>query len=102
MKIIDFGLTISKEFDAMKMIQYIFISSEGYTFQPDSESDVPDIENLQVIGFGKGLTSKEAFNNMLLDNKHIQESTFNEVHCYRLNSEKLENYFCIHDNEAIL
>lgn len=79
------------------MNQYIFVSSEGYTFQPNSESGIPDIENLQVIGFGKGLSSNEAFNNMLLKNKYIKETTFNEVHCYHLNSDKLEGIFYIND-----
>jgi hypothetical protein len=31
------------------MDNYIFLTDEGYTFQPDSESDVPDIENLLAI-----------------------------------------------------
>ena len=85
----------------MEMKQYIFVSSEGYTYQPDSVSNISDIENLQVIGFGKGLSSNEAFNNMLLDDKHIQETNFNEVHCYRLISDKIEGFFCIKDIESI-
>ena len=46
------------------MKDFIFITFEGYTFQPNSESDIPDIENMQVIGFSKGLNSKEAFENL--------------------------------------
>ncbi|MGH4138228.1 hypothetical protein [Clostridium sp.] len=32
------------------MDNYIFLTDEGYTFMPNSESDMPDVENLQVIG----------------------------------------------------
>lgn len=40
----------------------IFLTDEGYTYQPNSESDVPDIENLQVIGITHGENSKQAEN----------------------------------------
>jgi hypothetical protein len=30
--------------------QFIFITFEGVTFQPNSESDTPDIENMKVVG----------------------------------------------------
>ncbi|MGH4120863.1 hypothetical protein [Clostridium sp.] len=43
------------------MDNYIFLTDEGYTFMTNSESDVPDIENLQVIGISNGNNEKEAF-----------------------------------------
>lgn len=45
--------------------KYIFITFEGFTFQPYSESDVPDIENMQVIGFSEGK----------IHNKHLKKLT---------------------------
>ena len=33
------------------MKSYIFITTEGFTYQPGSESPEPDVENCQVIGF---------------------------------------------------
>jgi hypothetical protein len=35
------------------MKDFIFITFEGYTFQPNSNSDIPDIENMQVVGFSE-------------------------------------------------
>jgi hypothetical protein len=32
------------------MGSYIFLTDEGYTYQPNSDSDMLDIENLQVKG----------------------------------------------------
>ena len=47
------------------MKSYIFITNEGFTFQPNSEDYEPDIENSQVIGFAKGNNQNDAFNNLL-------------------------------------
>lgn len=70
------------------MKTYIFLTKEGHTYQPDSESVMPDIENLQVIGFAKGRNPKQAFDNLLEDNKYLKDTSFNEVVCYPLD----ENY----------
>jgi hypothetical protein len=43
------------------MKNYIFLTSEGYTYQPDSESSESDIKNLQVIGVSAGNNSQMAF-----------------------------------------
>jgi hypothetical protein len=51
------------------MRNYIFLTAEGFTYQPNSESIEPDIENLQVIGFAKGEDAKEAFQQLLKDKK---------------------------------
>lgn len=59
--------------------KYIFVTFEGFTFQPYSESDVPDIENMQVIGFSEGKDTQEAFKNLLLNQQYLKDTTFNEV-----------------------
>ncbi len=69
------------------MYNYIFLTHEGYTFQPNSESEIPDIENLQVIGFSVGNSADEAFANLLHENSYLQETTFDEVYCYKLDRE---------------
>ncbi len=74
------------------MKDFIFITFEGYTFQPNSESDIPDIENMQVIGFSKGLNSKEAFENLKTKNSYLLETTFNEIISIELKDKKFE-YF---------
>ena len=74
------------------MKDFIFITFEGYTFQPNNESDIPDIENMQVIGFSKGLNSKEAFENLKTKNSYLLETTFNEIISIELKDKKFE-YF---------
>ena len=68
----------------MKVKNYIFLTSEGYTFQPQSECLESDIENLQVIGFAKGTNSQEAFYNLVKNNEYLLKTTFEEVFCYEL------------------
>ena len=66
------------------MRSYIFITTEGYTFQPESESIEPDIENCQVIGFAQGIDEKEAFENLLKENPYLSDTTFDELVCIEL------------------
>ena len=61
------------------MKAYIFLTPEGYTFQSNSESAEPDIENLQVIGFAHGNDERDAFERLLKENPYILETTFNEL-----------------------
>jgi hypothetical protein len=69
-----------------KMPSYIFLSGEGSTFQPGSESEVPDIENLQVIGISDGVTPAQALRNLLEENYYLRETTFQEIFCYELSA----------------
>lgn len=69
------------------MNKYIFVTAEGYTFQPDSTSQEPDVENLQVIGFGQGQSPEAALKDMLQGNKHLKETSFNEVTAIKLATE---------------
>ncbi|HET9495601.1 MAG TPA: hypothetical protein VFR15_15315 [Chloroflexia bacterium] len=71
------------------MAAYIFVTSEGYTYQPGSESVQPDIDNLQVIGFALGSTSQEALKNLIAENPYMLLTAFNEVECFEL---RHENY----------
>jgi len=72
------------------MKSYIFINTEGYTFQPESESIEPDIENCQVVGFAQGNDEKHAFENLIRENDYLLESTFDELICFEL---KHTDYF---------
>lgn len=74
------------------MNSYIFISREGFTFQPNSESLEPDIENCQVIGFGKGNNAREAFTEMLLSQEYLLKTSFDEIIGLELKSESKENF----------
>jgi len=63
---------------------YLFLTDEGYTFQPNSYMDEPDIENLQVIGISSGKTQEKAFENLLRENSYLLKKSFNKVLCYKL------------------
>jgi hypothetical protein len=71
----------------MNFNHYIFLTNEGHTFQPESESMEPDVENLQVIGFSSGITSKEAFEKLLVENSYLKQTSFNNVFCYELSED---------------
>lgn len=71
--------------------RYIFLTTEGITFQPNSKSLEPDIENLQVIGYGDGNTPEEAFEDLIKKNNYLLETTFNEIFCRKVG--EIEKYF---------
>jgi len=81
--------------------RFIFISNEGYTYQPNSNTDIPDIENSQVIGFSSGKDEVEALNNLLEENKYIKETSFDQIISYQLSSdsERSKKYFYLSEEK---
>jgi len=80
------------------MKSYIFITTEGYTFQPESELIEPDIENCQVIGFARGIDEKDAFQNLIKENPYLFDTTFDELICLELKHTHYDKYaqrFCL-------
>jgi len=78
------------------MKNYIFITEEGVTYQPNSTSPEPDIEDCQVIGFAKGNNEDDAFKNLTKDNEYLLDTNFNEIICIELKNEdyyKKTEYF---------
>ena len=73
------------------MKNYIFLTSEGYTYQPDSESSESDIENLQVIGISEGNNSQMAFENLINNNENLLGTKFDEIFCYELSPDFKES-----------
>ena len=61
------------------MKKFIFITDEGFTFQPGSEDYEPDIENMQVVGFGEGNTIDDAMENMIDENPYLKNTKFSKV-----------------------
>lgn len=61
------------------MKTFIFLSSEGSTYQPGSTSIDPDTENLQVIGFSEGNTARDALKYLVTQNDYLSETNFDEV-----------------------
>jgi hypothetical protein len=70
--------------------KYIFITSEGFTYQPKNETAEPDIENMQVLGFGEGITVKKALDNMLAENDYLLKTNFCEAIAIELRGTKQE------------
>lgn len=66
------------------MNKYIFLTNEGYTFQPNSNDDLPNIENMQVIGFSFGNSPNDAFNRLIKENIYLTTSNFNEIFSLKL------------------
>jgi len=75
------------------MSEYIFLTIEGITFQPNSDCIQNNIENLQVIGFSNGKTSKEAFEKLIFDNPYLIETSFNEIFSLELVDFSKRNYY---------
>lgn len=78
-----------------QLYDYIFLTSEGTTFQPDSKSMEPDIENLQVIGFSNGVNARDAFERLLNDNKYLLDTSFDEIFGMQLDQNNTKTYFSI-------
>jgi hypothetical protein len=72
------------------MNSYIFFTNEGHTFQPDSASSVPDVENLQVIGFASGNDDEKAFENLVTENRWLRSTSFDEIQCLQLRHKGFE------------
>jgi hypothetical protein len=74
---------------------YIFLTSEGTTFQPGSYSFEPDIENLQVIGFSKGTDPKDAFERLLDESTYLKQTSFDEIFGMELVQTSSKTYFSL-------
>ena len=79
------------------MNYYIFLTYEGSTYQPNSKSIELDCANTQVIGISSGNNEDEAFENLKRENEYLFEMSFNEVYCYKLESNKIIKYFNLKD-----
>lgn len=87
------------------MKSFIFITTEGFTYQPNSESIEPDIENCQVVGFAEGKDLEEAFGNLIAENEYLREINFNEIIGYELkykNYHKFSKTFYINEKHKML
>jgi hypothetical protein len=78
------------------MREYIFLTSEGTTFQPDSTSSEPDIENMQVIGFAGGDTVQDAVIRLVELNEYLANTNFDEIFAIQL-ADNHREYFSLRD-----
>lgn len=66
------------------MNEYIFLTDEGYTFQPETENEPVVIDSLQMIGTAQGSDAMDAYRNLLTENPHLQEKSFERIFCYQV------------------
>jgi len=78
------------------MREYIFLTTEGTTFQPDSSSSEPDIENMQVIGFAGGDTVQDAVIRLVELNEYLANTNFDEIFAIQL-ADNHREYFSLRD-----
>lgn len=74
------------------MNSFIFITTEGYTFQTNSHALEPDIENMQVLGFANGENAASAFNQLVQENTWLRDTSFNEIQCLELANREFEKH----------
>lgn len=66
------------------MKSFIFITNEGYTYQPNSDRSEPDIENCQVIEFSEGNDENDAFKKLINENEYLLKTSFDVLLCIEL------------------
>ena len=74
------------------MPAFIFITSEGATYQPNTVAQEPDVENCQVLGFARGSSPQDAFRNLLQDDYWLLETSFDSLQCIELKHEDYETH----------
>jgi hypothetical protein len=76
----------------MNIETYIFLTDQGTTYQPSvDETEEEIIENLQVIGLSSGIDANDAFQNLLIENEFLQDTSFNNVFSYPLSKDFEKN-----------
>ena len=73
------------------MNSYIFLTDEGYTFQPETEEEPVVIDSLQTIGTARGIDAMDAYRNLLAENPQLQEKRFEKIFCYQVEEPVKEN-----------
>lgn len=77
------------------MKKFIFLTKEGFTFQPSSDSSEPDIENEQMIGISSGESSHEALKKLIKENQWLNESKFDEIYALELAENENQYFFSV-------
>lgn len=79
------------------MNYYIFITNEGNTYRPNTKALEPDCNNSQVLGIASGNDEEEAFEGLKKENTYLSTMSFDEVFCYKLESDNIVNCFNLRD-----
>ncbi|HBR78875.1 MAG TPA: hypothetical protein DEA46_00405 [Candidatus Moranbacteria bacterium] len=71
---------------------FIFYTTEGFTFQPGSREELPEVENCQILGWGNGKDAKEAFENFKKENVWLEKFRFDAVVGVELKNQKIYHF----------
>jgi len=74
------------------MTEYIFLTTEGSTFQPNSNSSEPDIENMQIIGFAEGDTVHDAATRLVESNEYLANTSFDDIFAIQIANKHREHF----------
>ncbi len=69
----------------MKKKLFLFVTPDGVTYSSPAKT-YPDVENFQVLGYGKGYTEREAFDDFVKRNNWVLDTDFNEIICIEIKS----------------
>ncbi|MCK4695116.1 MAG: hypothetical protein KAT74_05115 [Candidatus Cloacimonetes bacterium] len=78
-----------------KLKYFIFLTDEGFTFQPKSDFIESEMDNLQVLGLSEGLNTDNAIENFIQDNKFLKELNFDNILVFELISDKVIQSFSL-------
>jgi hypothetical protein len=68
---------------------WVFVTGDGHT----EDKDGSVVQNLQVLGFGKGDCAESAFEHMKKNHKYLMRYNFGECFCYEVNMESKQYLF---------
>ncbi len=82
----------------MLVTHFIFLTTEGHTFQP-GVGETLEVENCQFLGIAGGESAKEAFYRLVEEERWLLETSFDKVFCYPLGERYREGkgWFCLDD-----
>ena len=78
-----------------KLKYFIFLTDEGFTFQPESDLVDSEVDNLQVLGFSEGLNIDAAIENFIQENEFLNELNFDNVLVFELINDKVIQSFSL-------
>ncbi|MCK4312526.1 MAG: hypothetical protein KAW88_07310 [Candidatus Cloacimonetes bacterium] len=78
-----------------KLRYFIFLTDEGYTYQPESDLVESEMDNLQVLGFSEGLNIDDTIKNFIKENKFLNKLNFDNVLMFELVSNKVIRSFSL-------
>ena len=81
-----------------KLKYFIFLTDEGFTFQPKSDFVESEMDNLQVLGLSKGLNTNNAIDNFIQDNEFLKKLNFDNVLVFELISDEVIQSFSLKDH----